>query len=420
MVMVAMIFFWLLVALAVHQSVLMLLYVRLFFRRQCESVADGQLPKVAIVMSLRGADPHLAAGLKGLIRQDYPNHSVEIVVDSEQDPAAGVVRQVIEETRAANARVRFLRRRPATCSLQCASMAQLVGDLDESIEVAVHVDGDTVVPPDFLRRVVQPLAQNPKVGAAHGNRWFMPASLSWGSLVRYLWNSGAVVTAHFLKVPCGGTLAMRTSMLWQAGMVEKWETCLTSDVVLGDALDRHGYTKSFVPSLMIPNREDIPLRACMGFFARQMLWSRLYRPWWAWWGIVSHGITTTVALFGALAVLVCGWVIADPAVGCWSISGVIIYELAMLACVGLLEFSVRHAIRSRGGEPPGWLTLTGIPKLVAALPLTQSIQFLAVLRAVFLRRIAWRGVTYEIRSRTDVRMVEGQAFEQPEGSTSLM
>ena len=420
MLTVACVFFVALIALAVCQGLLLCVYLAPFFRRPKDAVPEAELPKAAILVSLRGADPHLIDCLKALMRQDYPTYDLRIVVDNQYDPAMQVVRQAIDETGACNVRVDPLRNRPATCSLQCASMAQLFRELDDSYEVAVHVDGDTVLRPTFLRTVIQPLVRDATIGASHGNRWFMPAECNWGSLVRYVWNGGGVVSAGLSRLPCGGTLAMRMSMLRAAGIAERWENCLTSDVMLRDVLVEQGLRTQLVPSLMTPNRESVPLSACLGFFSRQMLWSRLYHSRWAWRSAVMHASIAAALPSVALILLAVGLVTVRHDVAFWAGMGLLGYGAAMLLQTAVLEFGVRWAIRAGGGNPPRWITFAALFKLPWALALTHVMHFLAVMRAAFLRRVTWRGVTYEIRSRNETRMMHYEPFIAEESATSIM
>jgi cellulose synthase/poly-beta-1,6-N-acetylglucosamine synthase-like glycosyltransferase len=58
---------------------------------------DDQLPKVAVVLTLRGADPFLDRTLQGLTQLDYPRYDIRIVVDHKEDPAWEMVHRIIAE-----------------------------------------------------------------------------------------------------------------------------------------------------------------------------------------------------------------------------------------------------------------------------------------------------------------------------------
>ena len=49
-----------------------------------------------------------------------------------------------------------------------------------------------------------------------GNRWYAPRAGYWGSLVRVVWNVGAVINMYYWNVPWGGTLAMVPSMIFRS------------------------------------------------------------------------------------------------------------------------------------------------------------------------------------------------------------
>src|SRR5438045_488739 len=67
-------------------------------------VADASLPRVAVLLSLRGADPDLARNLRSLMSQDYPAYELSIVVDSETDPAWEMAHAVVRELEASHVR----------------------------------------------------------------------------------------------------------------------------------------------------------------------------------------------------------------------------------------------------------------------------------------------------------------------------
>jgi|GEM_PF-4248908 len=53
----------LLVAMVAYQALFSLVFVRLFYRQPLPTTVEV-LPRVSILLSLRGADPHLAFGLE--------------------------------------------------------------------------------------------------------------------------------------------------------------------------------------------------------------------------------------------------------------------------------------------------------------------------------------------------------------------
>lgn len=68
-------------------------------------VDDDAFPRTAVLMGLKGTDPHLAEGLRRLLTQNYPDYEVHFVVDSVSDPAWELVEQAIRDSKATHARI---------------------------------------------------------------------------------------------------------------------------------------------------------------------------------------------------------------------------------------------------------------------------------------------------------------------------
>ncbi|HRX79854.1 MAG TPA: glycosyltransferase family 2 protein, partial [Pirellulaceae bacterium] len=107
-------FFWSLVFLAAYNAFWTFVMVRILSRKAPPPAEDATLPKAAVLLCLRGADPNLTHSLRRLLRQDYPDYKLFIAVDSEKDPAWNIVRQTIAELGATNVVVAPLRQRLKT------------------------------------------------------------------------------------------------------------------------------------------------------------------------------------------------------------------------------------------------------------------------------------------------------------------
>ena len=74
--------FWTLVGIAIHNAFWTVLIVRVLRKRhRVKVIADEELPKAAILLCLRGADPTLRTCLRRLLRQDYPDYELFVCVD---------------------------------------------------------------------------------------------------------------------------------------------------------------------------------------------------------------------------------------------------------------------------------------------------------------------------------------------------
>ena len=65
----------------------MVALLRKLWRYRRSLPADGDCPRAAVVLCLRGRDPSLEKCLESVLKQDYPDYRLHIVVDNRQDPA---------------------------------------------------------------------------------------------------------------------------------------------------------------------------------------------------------------------------------------------------------------------------------------------------------------------------------------------
>jgi cellulose synthase/poly-beta-1,6-N-acetylglucosamine synthase-like glycosyltransferase len=398
----AIILFWVLVILAVAQYPLLRIFLRMLRGRQSASPHQGSDPKVAVILCLRGEDPFLADCLRAVLNQDYPRYDVQIVVDSRNDPAWSTVERLVRETGDRNVHVEPLRDRRETCSLKCSSLVQAVSDLDESYEVVALVDSDTVPHRTWLRELVNAL-EDDEVGAATGNRWFMPGAFSWASLVRYLWNAEAVVQMGCFGIPWGGTLAIKREVFRKSDLLGKWSRAFCEDTMLYEVLDRLALRLAFVPSLMMVNREDCTMAGLVQWLRRQLLAARLYHPRWAF--VRAHGLGTGLVWFAALAVGVWGLVVGDRSAAAWSAVGALVYIVILVGYLPFLESAVRRIVRGRG-ESTSWMRLRTVLSIVSAGVLLQLIYPVVLLSTLGLRRVRWRDVEYRVWGPFRVRLTE--------------
>ncbi|MEK6247928.1 MAG: glycosyltransferase, partial [Planctomycetales bacterium] len=214
-------------ALACWQAVMAMVFTLRACKQTGRGKLDEKLPRVAILLALRGADPHLKENLQRLIQQDYPDYEIHIVIDSKLDPAWKTVQEFKIQTGTTKIYETPLSDRFQTCSLHCASLIQLARELDESFKIFVLIDGDVVAHTAWLRELVRPLSEGDR--ASTGTRWYMPPTGNLGSVVRYVWNSAAVPAMYWCGIPWGGSLAGRTEDLHPSRIIGLWQRALAVD-----------------------------------------------------------------------------------------------------------------------------------------------------------------------------------------------
>lgn len=366
------------------------------FRTQGSQPADGALPRVVVVLPIRGADPSLACCLRGLLNQDYPEYEVRIIIDSDQDPAWHLVHEILGPHHGPRVQVSTLHTRRNTCGLKSSALLQAIGTLDKSCDAVVLIDADVIPYPSWLRDLVRPL-MDPKVGAATGIRWFRAKTATWGSLVRYLWNAAASVQMYALHIPWGGSLALRADLFRRSDLLQKWGVSLWEDTGCYRTIRDLGLRLQFVPAATMLNQETTDLKGCFRFIRRQMLNVRLYHE--SWPAILAHGIGSACAL---TTTLFCAGIAL--AAGDWQAAALLIAGLFFYgAGLGLALIWIERQIQRLAGEraeaatPLAWQTL-------CAFPLTHIVYFASLVSASALSKVSWRGITYEFEGPWDVRM----------------
>jgi hypothetical protein len=380
-------------------SLIFLLYVR---TSRLKKSPDDQLPKAAVILCLRGADPFLPRCIEALLQQNYPEYDLKLIIDSQDDPAWHIAHYTINKLGKTNVQISHLRMIRHNCSLKCSSLIQAISDLDDSYQVLALVDADTIVHPDWLRELVSPLA-DAKIGATTGNRWYVPSPNYWGSLVRYTGNISAVVQMYLFGIPWGGTLAIKTDVLRQTGLLEKWAQAFGEDLMMHNVLKKHGLRVKFVPSLIMVN-----LLGILEYLQRLILYSRLYHP--RWLAIVSESVSSI--LFPSLAIFLFLLSLGDAQ---WEVAGLLlksysIYTLGLLLLMLMMELGIQPILRAQG-QPKTKLSIATISRMLLAIPLTQWVYGLAMISSLWISTVKWRGIVYRIYSPWNVRLVEYHPYD---------
>ena len=407
-----------LLALLGLSQVVVVVVLRRFIRENmiCESDASGRSeanlqtpfePPVAIILSLRGADPGLEEGLRRLLTQDYEHYQLVVIVDHPSDPAWEVAHRVSREFDAKRVSIQEIRNRSGRCGLKCSALIQAVESLDDSVDIVVFSDADVVVAKDWLRTLIAPL-QEATVGLATGAQWFAPSDRSLGSWVRSIWNAGASVPTILLHHPWAGSCAMRRRDLLRSGLLDRWRESIIDDGPMVDAITGLGLKLRFVSNAWMVNRESCSLRFTVRYIQRMLTWSRLYESTYLL--TVLHSLLTSISM--SLAMLN----MATSAVqGNWRsmiVSGMGLGIFLGLSAFGYfgIQYLIRYCARRRGDDVPSTDPLTfGV--LILSLPLTYWIYGWAAVTALGVRHVKWRGVEYRLKSCRQVEMTHYQPFQ---------
>ena len=388
-------------AFLIGQVVFVARFIVVLCRHRRELLSDEQCPTAAVVLCLRGPDPFLTRCLSAIAAQDYPRFIVKVIVDHRDDPAWDAVEQILHAHEDCSLQVEPRTKQLESCSLKCSSLVQAVESLGDEYEFVAQLDADTVPHRTWLRELATALAKD-DVGAVSGNRWYMPEDVSWPALIRSIWNGAAVVQMYWYRIAWGGTLAVKTKVIREADLLEKWSRAFCEDTMLFSNLRQLGWRVSFVPSLMMVNRENCDLPGFFHWVRRQLLTARLYHPGWP--AVLVHGLGTTVTLgMACLLAAIAAWN-GEGQTAAWLVGSSVIYQVIAALLLAPIEWAVRRIMVARGESTVPWTSTLMIRQVLAMLA-TQIVYPLALASAAFVRRVTWRQAVYQIHGPWRIKLL---------------
>src|SRR3990172_3280964 len=392
--------FFVLAALLIVQSLIALQdgprFLRFVRRRLAEPLPD-YAPPATLVCPCKGLDPGMETNLRALLAQDYHDLEVIFVVAEADDPARALCeRLAAESTRPVRVVVAG---RPEGRGEKVNNLLAGVAAARAESEVFVFADSDGRPSPSWVRTLVAYLA-DPAVGAATTFRWYIPDG-DFLSGLQSAWNAPAVTyMGEWDRNFCwGGGMALRRRTFDEAKVPLYWAGCVSDDLMLTRALRDAGRKIVFVPQCLVATHHPTTWRALLEWTTRQILLTRVYEPrlWWPALGMYVFYCGTF--LFGLAAA---AWFLLWR----WEVAAVILGVLALIAALGVLKGVFRHraALLWMPQHQQELRRTWWSPTLQAArVPWLMAFNFL---HSAVKRRMTWRGVTYELRSPWETRIVK--------------
>src|ERR1700678_3505857 len=277
-------------------------------RKRVEQAArlDAALPPVSLLKPLKGVDPEIWENFCSHCEQDYPEFQLIFGVSDPADPAAEVVRKL--QAKYPNLAIDLtVCDRILGTNIKVSNLAQMVGAA--RYEILLVNDSDIRVSPDYLRKVIAPLADS-SVGLVTclyrgiacptlGSRLealgiatdFVPGVLS----ARFL--------EHGLHFGLGSTLAFRRRDLEAVGGFEALVDYLADDYELRQRIAATGKQIELGAATVATLLPPYTFRQ---FLAHQLRWSRTIRDArrWGYAGLIftfglPWALVTLLAASGA-------------------------------------------------------------------------------------------------------------------------
>ena len=318
--------------------------------------------KTSLIVPFRGTEPELEKRIRAFLSQNAGE--TIFVVDSTDDPVYPILKKF-------SRRATIIIAAPQKGSGKCAAL--FAGAKKAEGQVFVFADSDALVPQGWLSSLVNPLKDS-HIGATTGYRTYTPAE-GWG-LLKSVWDEAAIrmmLSTHAFV--WGGSFALRKKDFdaWDIGT--KWTTAISDDTIVDKAAKGAGKQVRFVPSALVKSDPHTTRGELIEFTNRQMFMVRHFskRIWYG--GLLVYGYSFLVFVT-ALAILLlsvtdCRYLL--PAIVLWAATLLPILNSLLL----------RRALH-----------LPLKPALLA--PDARLLMFYNILRAKTMRRITWRGRSYEV------------------------
>lgn len=257
-------------------------------------------PAVSILKPVRGLDPQAYQNFATFCRQNYPDFELLFGMADAKDPAIAVVKRLRRDF--PNCNIRLVIGRSNASNHKAGVLDQLAAQ--SSHQILVISDSDMRVTPDYLRRVVAPLADEQiglvtcpyrgetaltlpaELEALHMGTTFLPSVVIANRLFRF-------------QFAMGSTMALRRRDLDRLGGFEAIADYLADDYQLGACIAGLGLRVHLSDYVTI---STLGVTSFQELWHREIRWNRCIifsRPW------EYPGLLLTFSTPLALALLLC-------------------------------------------------------------------------------------------------------------------
>ncbi len=330
---------------------------------------------VSILKPLRGTDPEMYESFRSHCLQDYPEYEIVFGVSDANDPAIQLVEQLKAEFPQRVITLMVCREKLGA-NTKVSNLAQMVREARH--EYLIVNDSDIRVEPDYLRRVLAPLA-DPKVGLVTC-LYCGIANATLGSRLESLGIStdfcaGVLVAQtveNGIRFGLGSTLAFRRRDLQAIGGFEALVDYLADDYQIGSRIATLGL-KVKLSDVVVDT--FLPRYTLRGFFDHQLRWARTVRDS-RFWGYVGLGLT-----FG-LPWVVLALISSRGAAWAW----------ALLACTAAIRLAVAIVVGK------SVLQDRQVVRSLALIPVRDVFALLVWIVSFAGRSIVWRGDHFSLEN----------------------
>jgi len=367
-----------------------------YLRRRMATDPGFYSPRAALLCPCKGMEPSLERNLVALTEFDYQNYEIFFLIASTNDPAYNLVKRVASQSRT-KAHV-IVTAKPDECGEKVNNLRLGVAQLPPEFDVFVFVDSDGRPGKSWLHHMVAPLTDS-RIGATTTMRWLIPNRGNLATALLAAWNAPIVtmLSENGKNFCWGGGTAIRRSMFEQAGIAEEWRNSVSDDYSMTIAMERSQLSIVFLPECLVPSFVETEVHGLLEFTNRQILITRVYAQKTWGYAAAAHFLYCFTLVLGTL-LTIGDFLAARPA-----------FHLAALTFLPVLLSMIRGALRAAGVSEAlsayrsqiasqGWIYVF----LALFVPFLYAVNFVV---SLVTRKIRWRGVTYELISPQQTRVL---------------
>jgi ceramide glucosyltransferase len=363
-----------------------------FFRREIAKPSSNYTPFCSIIAPCKGLDRDLERNLNALFEQDFPNYEIIFVVDSETDEAVSVISNF--KFQIPNSKL-VIAPKTNESSQKVENLREAVLHVADESQVFVFVDSDARPGKDWLRNLAAPL-EDENIGCASGYRWFIGKRFSLATEIRACWNASiaSALGANLDNNFCwGGSMAIRRKVFEKLNMREKWRGVLSDDFAMTRAMKEANLAIYHVPNCLTATVENCTFSEMLEFTTRQMKITRVYGTKFWVMSFIGSGLFNSVMLASFLLVIFSNY-----------------FWFPLITILLVSTFSIGKS----------WLRLNAVRLVLKDYEpqlnkqfwtqntlwlITPPLFFYNCVCALLSRKIVWRGIKYELKSRGETVII---------------
>ncbi len=225
-------------------------------------------PSAGLIIPCAGSHPAMEGALRSLLEQDYPGSLRYVfVTEREDEPAADLIKRLMEDYGAAKTIDHVVAGRAETCGQKNWNSLSAVRFLGDSVEVYAFCDSTHSASPDFVTRLILPVARK-EAPFATGYHEVVPGDNEFVTLAYTITVLGMRLLQSLpgCTQPWGGAMAIERTTFEHSGIAGFWAENVVDDCSLAAFLPTRRVQVALSPAALLRTKSA----------------HHSFDVWWAW------------------------------------------------------------------------------------------------------------------------------------------